>query len=740
LLAIAATVIFNQFSAASAADEAQAATGPPLNVAVFVSTSPDACFDNGYLTAVQRFTQIAQERINRRGGVNGRPIALEVIEDSSEKPEATALRLNRALEDPSMLAIVGLSDTTGDGEDVFEKLASTIRESEIPFITDIADSDYYEDHPRVYSMQPSRSRISVPMIAAALGNMRFGSPAIIGMQKGGFGKRLAASIEKGLEGKKIIAEHRLGLVDKKLDPIAFSAALEDIEKKRADVIILDVEPEHATEAVKRIQVGGYTPAIFLTTGYDQLPDAALETKYPNALYMLTWDRMPEVYNRRLRSLVSQGVPEDWIFTKWKSQSCEGAAEEPVTDVFDYRNFNAVSVGTRFADMVGLIAAAAKVNSRRQLEVEEHREQVAESLANTYLSGRTAFRGVFQTWSFDKEARSIVKTPYVTIKPHTLDDIQLAPVQFVRLRSGALNPVDTLYLDVDLIRTHSISDNQKTFYAEFYLTMRKNQSVPFEQLEFTNAFVDPQTRNRQLIVQQIHDGSPSEAYPDKMEIYKVSGRFYYQPRLASYPFDTQRFSVDIQPKDSDTPFIIQPPPTRLRDADASTEGWEVKNQYVGYAPDFVPVVDGFTHKPSIFPFYQTSFVWEMKRETTDYYLRVVVPLAFILIVAYLSIFIPSVHLEAIVTIQVTALLSAVALYLSLPQIDADSATISDKIFVFDYMMVSVMIVISILRAHRSIAIRPWLYNTLSMIHIALVPLLVLGMAWWVYATADMGSHL
>ena len=87
---------------------------------------------------------------------------------------------------------------------------------------------------------------------------------------------------------------------------------------------------------------------------------------------------------------------------------------------------------------------------------------------------------------------------------------------------------------------------------------------------------------------------------------------------------------------------------------------------------------------------------MKRETTDYFLRVVVPLAFILIVAYLSIFIPQSHLEAIVTIQITALLSAVALYLSLPKLESDSATISDRIFVFDYMVVSFMIVISILR--------------------------------------------
>jgi hypothetical protein len=101
----------------------------------------------------------------------------------------------------------------------------------------------------------------------------------------------------------------------------------------------------------------------------------------------------------------------------------------------------------------------------------------------------------------------------------------------------------------------------------------------------------------------------------------------------------------------------------------------------------------------------------------------VPLAFILIVAYLSIFIPQTHLEAIVTIQVTALLSAVALYLSLPQIDSDTATLSDRIFVVDYMMVSLMIVISILRINVRVAKYRWLNGLLSFTHIVAIPMLI-----------------
>ena len=142
---------------------------------------------------------------------------------------------------------------------------------------------------------------------------------------------------------------------------------------------------------------------------------------------------------------------------------------------------------------------------------------------------------------------------------------------------------------------------------------------------------------------------------------------------------------------------------------------------------MPTIDAWTFRQSIVPFYKASFVWQMQRQTTDYYLRVVVPLAFILAVAYMSIFIPMSHFEAIVTIQVTALLSAVALYLALPKVDAgDGTTMSDRIFLFIYTAVSLMIVLSILRISRPVTQSRWVSKSLGLMHIVLIPLLVAAM--------------
>jgi hypothetical protein len=315
--------------------------------------------------------------------------------------------------------------------------------------------------------------------------------------------------------------------------------------------------------------------------------------------------------------------------------------------------------------------------------------------------------------------------------------QLGPMQFARLKNENLRAIGTQYLDIDLIRVFSVDDNEKTFHAEFYVSMRDDGlENSIDLVEFSNAVINPQTNDRQITVRTLANGEKSDAYPDGMKIYHVSGRFLFQPELQTYPFDTQRFAINIRPKRGDKPFIVQPPPMDLRDTAVDADGWEPKEQFVGYDEDFVTTIDAKSHQPSIVPFYKGSFVWIMSRETTDYFLRVVVPLLFIMAVAYLSIFIPLNHFEAIVTIQVTALLSAVALYLALPAIDSDGTTLSDRIFLFAYLAVTVMIAISVLRINPYFEERPKALMGLTITHVVLVPFLALGMAIYVQR-ASMG---
>ena len=727
---------------ASAQTAAEAASGPPYRVAVLVSSRADLCYDNGYVDAITRLTRLEEARINRQGGIAGRPVRVEILDDRREPARAIA-NVRSALAMDDVLAIVGLTNSNL-AKAVFDALGTEIRSAGIPFVTDVSVSSLLDGQPSVFTTRASQEEERVPIITQFVTHVGFQRPAFFGLDGMVFSTSLADGLKAAFAERGMAGDHRLRLTDDKLSPADVAAAVADLKAKDADFVVLTVGTGRTPAVIEAMIAAGHTPALMTSGRLEDLPKD-LVARYPNAIYQLAWDGLPELYPERLRRRIAGDSDANWLFEGkrnaaapgWAKGECKARAPEAVPDALDPANLRAVGFGGQFADMVALVAAAAAPDDRRANLVERRRATLA-GLARTYATGRGAFKGGFQNWSFKPASRTASRTPFILILPQGLGRVQLAPVQFMRLRNDTLRKIETVYLDIDLIRAHRVDDNQKTYSAEFYLAMRSLGGAAIEQIDFTNAFLDPSTNGRQLTIEMLHDGKRSDAYPEATKVYRVTGRFVFNPDLASYPFDRQRFTIDIQPKRGDVQFIVQPPPFALRDKSFGTDGWDPKAQYVGYDEDFVPVLDAYTHTPSVVPFYKASFVWEMQRQTTDYYLRVVVPLAFILIVAYLSIFIPLSNFEAIVTIQVTALLSAVALYLSLPKLDADTATVSDKLFVFNYMMVSLMIVISILMVNRHVAQRRWVRGVLQTIHIAGIPGFVIGVAWWVWKLSNTGT--
>ncbi len=708
---------------------------PPLKVAVLVSSRTDQCFEQGFVAATTALTSAAVRRINADGGIAGRQVEIVVLDDARD-PARTTDNVRRALADPTMLAIVGLSNST-NATATFKALGDDIRDKAIPFLSRISVNEIIADHPNVFTTQATQDDERLPVMVGFIRHVGFSRTAFVGLAETVFSRALGDGLKQQLGVDGLVADHRLAFQGTALDPAGLAAMIADLKAKRPDLIALGMGGARAAIVIEELSKAGITPALFVTGSIENLPEETRD-QYPNALYQLAWDRLPEADNDRLRRAMVSEPDQPWVFygdkvpaaPGWAKGECKDRPTSEKPDALHPANLSAIGQGSISADMIELVATAARTAEPGSSLAAMRRRVIAE-LTRSYASGRGVFKGRFDNWSFNPSTRAAARTPFVVILPRGLGRTQLAPVQFVRVRDGSLRKIETLYLDIDLIRAHHVDDNEKTFFAELYLSMRNGSDSSIEQLDFTNAYVDPRTNGRQISIERLHDGGPSNAYPDGMKVYKVSGRFVFEPDLAKYPFDTQRFSIDLQPRRGDAPFIVQPPPQSLRDKNVATDGWDQLRHYVGYDEDFVPLVDAYTHQPSVVPFYKASFVWMMQRQTTDYYLRVVVPLAFILIVAYLSIFIPLSHFEAIVTIQVTALLSAVALYLSLPKLDSDTATVSDRIFVFNYMMVSLMIVISILRMNDVVAARAWLGATLWSLHVVAVPILVAGVAWLVY---------
>ena len=64
------------------ATEAQAAA-IPLAIAVFTSTNPrtDTCYTSGATKAIQYFASQESQRINKQGGIGGRAVRIEFLDD-----------------------------------------------------------------------------------------------------------------------------------------------------------------------------------------------------------------------------------------------------------------------------------------------------------------------------------------------------------------------------------------------------------------------------------------------------------------------------------------------------------------------------------------------------------------------------------------------------------------------------------------------------------------------------------
>lgn len=720
-----------------AVDEAEAAQRPPLSVPIFVTSRNDSCYDTGRFAAIKRLARVEQHRINRHGGVAGRRLRLAFFDDLHD-PKRAAQNMAYALSDPQTLAMIGMSNSEL-AKAALDSSGKELKTSGIPFISDISIGKLIADYPNGFTTRPSEDEERMPVMAEFVKQMKFARVAFVGLQSAFYSNNFGDALKKVLGADAFAADYRLHTVgDGILDASEIAPMVADLKSKNIDLLFLSVGTSRTSDILKQFKADGFTPPLFITGRLAAL-DVHGGDVYPNDIYQLAWDGLPDVYNDRLRKFVSDSPdPSAWIFEGvknkaapgWQNGKCKPRDEDVPLSVTDDDNMQALSSGAQYADMVGLIAEAAR-GTNASTSLPELRKLIVQRLGTVYASGRGTYKGQFDNWSFQPSSRAAARAPMIVMIPRGSEHTQLAPVQFLHLRNNTMRRIDTLYADIDLVSAERIDDNDKTFLADFYLSMNDRSGRSIDQIEFSNAYLEPGSSSRQISVHVVHDGEKSDAFPDHMKVYKVTGKFLFDPQLLDYPFDTQRFSIDIQPKAGSAPFIIQPLPRSLRDRAVTVDGWLPKDQYVGYDKDFVRTVDAQTLEPSVVPFYKTSFVWLMKRETTDYFLRVVVPLAFIVIIAYLSIFIATSHFEAIVTIQVTALLSAVALYLALPKLEANVETLSDRIFLFSYLLLSLIIVITIARVNKRVEPIGWLRRSLGALHIVAMPLAAAFVAYFVY---------
>ena len=186
----------------------------------------------------------------------------------------------------------------------------------------------------------------------------------------------------------------------------------DLKAKNADLVFISVGGKRTKDVLKQFKDAGFTPPLF-TTGRIESLASDTANAYPNDIYQLAWDGLPDLYNDRLRKLVSNSTnPNEWVFEGpknpdaegWKSGQCKPRDEDIPLNVLDADNLRALSTGTQYADIVSLIAEAAHV-ADVTTSLPDLRALIVRELGTTYASGRGTFKGRFDNWSFQPSSRA-----------------------------------------------------------------------------------------------------------------------------------------------------------------------------------------------------------------------------------------------------------------------------------------------------------------------------------------------
>lgn len=500
-----------------ASSEADAASRPPLNLPIFITSRNDDCYDGGEVTAIKRLTTEAANRINGTGGIAGRQLLLNFLDDQRDQQKAVNNML-AALNDPQTFAMIGMSNPNR-AKAAFDTVGKDLKASGIPFVSDIGLASIIADYPNVFTTRPSEDEERLPVMVEFIKQMKITKPAFVGLQSSLASTSLGDALKKNLGEQGLAADYRLRLVNDKLDPAEITAMVADLKAQNVDLIFLSIGGNRTKDLLGALQDAQLTPPLFVSGRIENMV-AKGDKPYPNDIYQLAWNGLPDVYNDRLRKLVSDSpTPNNRIFegrknadaAGWKDGKCKPRDDDFPLKVLDDDNMRALAVGTQYADIVSLIAEAGRT-ADVATELPDLRAIIAHQIEKVYASGRGTFRGRFNNWSFQPSSHAAARTPLVVMLPRGLGRTQLAPIQFVHLRDKGMRRIDTLYADIDLIHAERIDDNDKTFFADFYLSLNDRAGGSIDQIEFSNAYLEPGSNDRQITVRVVHDGGKSDAFP------------------------------------------------------------------------------------------------------------------------------------------------------------------------------------------------------------------------------------
>jgi len=244
LILISGLILFQASDAQADSAKAFSLGRRPLKISVLTGPRGDFCYSD-HIDAIEKLAKAERDRINKTGGIAGRPVDIQILDDEGEG-RRTVTNVSGALADPDTIALIGLQ-STDRAQAVFKQLGPRLAESGVPWISSIGLTNLFAGYPNVFTIQGSQEEENIPVITEFLKERNLTRPAFIGMKGGPSEGLLKAYGEKrGFPG---FADTQLMHVSGadaqakaagKIDPADITKEVEQLKWKNPDIIFLNV--------------------------------------------------------------------------------------------------------------------------------------------------------------------------------------------------------------------------------------------------------------------------------------------------------------------------------------------------------------------------------------------------------------------------------------------------------------------------------------------------------------------
>ncbi len=248
----------------------------------------------------------------------------------------------------------------------------------------------------------------------------------------------------------------------------------------------------------------------------------------------------------------------------------------------------------------------------------------------------------------------------------------------------ISSVIAFNIDVERITNVSIEDG--IFGAEFYLDITSKNEDPIDSIKFNNL----SSLNPKHEVRRLEHIQNSGAYSAR---YIVTSNFDFNPIADNYPFDEQFIYIAISGVDAGSQ--IQPVPEQYVDSEFKIDGWSLiySKSGINRKKNWVSLNRSLNKNPKISE--EIRLGWELKRENSMTLLKVGIPLFFLYILLYYTLFVPIDQIESAFNNINLAFLSSIALYFSVERPQPLKMTTIDVVFAFFYIMAGMSLIAIVL---------------------------------------------